>query len=382
MSKLLLPTRTIFKFILEDLNNKMVFLGGPRQVGKTTLAQQCLHNYYDEHPAYLNWDFKEHRDIIRNRAWPKTEKLIIFDEIHKLKGWQRLVKGYYDVLKNIHSFLITGSARLDLYRKGGDSLMGRYQYYRLHPYSLPELGITTENFSNLLIYGGFPEPLVQKNTKSLQRWHQNRLDKLIRSDIRDLENIKDINKLELLTEDLANRIGSPLSLARIAKDLEADSKTIGNWIEILSNLYYCFQLSPYGEREIKTAVKKEKKLYLWDWSQIKVEGIRFENLVASHLLKFCHYLEDTEGHKMELRYLRDINGREIDFVVVKNRSPLFAVECKLTDLELSKHVTYFKDRITKIPKFYQVHTGSTERQIDEKISIVPFDKFCLYENLV
>lgn len=376
-----LPIRNIFKFVQQDLKKKMVFLGGPRQVGKTTLSQQLIPNYQVGHPAYLNWDFIEHRDCIKNRNWPKTEKLIVFDEIHKFKGWQNLVKGYYDIFKDLHSFLITGSARLDHYRKGGDSLMGRYFYYRLHPYSLPELGYNRQNFDDLFQYGGFPEPLIEKDPITLYRWHRNRIDKLIRTDLRDLENVKDLDKLELLADDLPNRVGSPLSYKQLGNDLEVASQTVERWINILNTLYYCFQISPFGDRKIK-AVKKESKLYLWDWSQIKSDGARFENLVASHLLKYCHFLEDTEGHKMELRFIRDERGKEVDFIIFKNKEPMFAVECKLTDLELSKHITYFKDRLSKIPKFYQVHTGSTEKQIDEKISIVPFDKFCLYEHLV
>lgn len=378
----ILPTQTIFSFIQEDLQEKMVFLSGPRQVGKTTLSQRFIHNYYPGHPAYLNWDLKEHRDRVRNKEWPKAEKLIIFDEIHKFRGWQNLIKGYYDTLKDIHAFLITGSARLDLYRKGGDSLLGRYRYYRLHPYSLPEIGISEKNFSDLLIYGGFPEPLSKKDPRTLRLWHQNRLNKLIRTDIRDIGNIKEIDKLELMAEELPNRIGSPLSLKSLAEDLEVDPKTIKRWIESLNTLYYCFQIAPYGAPKIR-AVKKEKKIYLWDWSQIENEGLRFENLVASHLLKFCHHLEDTQGYKMELRYIRDTDKREVDFVVIKNKVPLFAVECKLKERSISPNIIYFNERL-KIPKFYQVHSDLNlmERQVTSNISIVPFDKFCLYEKLV
>ncbi|MBF0361454.1 MAG: ATP-binding protein [Oligoflexia bacterium] len=357
----------------------MVFLGGPRQVGKTTLSQTLLSKYYDGHPAYFNWDLEDHRNKIKKREWPKSEKLIIFDEIHKFKNWRNLLKGYYDTLKNTHSFLITGSARLDHYRKGGDSLLGRYFYYRLHPYSLSELGISNENLQDLMTYGGFPEPLSEKNIRNLHRWHRMRLSKLIRTDLRDLENVKDIDKIELLAEELPRRIGSPLSLKSIAEYLEIDPKTVKSWIEILSSLYYSFQVAPYGAPKIR-AVKKEKKLYLWDWSQIENEGVRFENLVASHLLKYCHHYEDVAGDKMELRYIRDTDKREVDFVVIKNKLPLFAVECKLKENSLSPHIPYFKNR-TKIPRFYQVHMDKSERQIEDGISIVPFVKFCEYESI-
>ena len=169
----------------------------PRQVGKTTLAQSLIKDYQDEHPAYLNWDSDIDRSKIRNREWPKKERLIVLDEIHKFKGWRNFVKGLYDTLKNTHTFLITGSARLDHFRKGGDSLLGRYFYYRLHPFSLPELGLDNENLQNLMLYGGFPEPLLEKDERTLKRWHTGRLSKLVKSDLRDLETVKDLDKVEL-----------------------------------------------------------------------------------------------------------------------------------------------------------------------------------------
>lgn len=378
MSKL--PTRYIFEFIQKDLKKKMVFLGGPRQVGKTTLAQALISNYKDEHPAYLNWDSDEDRRRIRERNWPKSEKLIVLDEIHKFKNWRNFIKGLYDTLKNTHSFLITGSARLDHFRKGGDSLLGRYHYYRLHPYSLPELGVNSKNLEDLFKFGGFPEALSEKDERTLRRWHRTRLTRLVKTDLRDLENVKDLDKVELLAEELPKRVGSPLSIKSVSEDLEVDPKTTKRWIEILDSLYYCFQIAPYGPPKIR-AVKKEKKLYLWDWSQIEDEGIRFENMMASLLLKFCHYHEDVDGHKMELRYIRDTDKREVDFVVLKNKAPLFAVECKLKDQAASSHLYYFQER-TKIPKFYQVCLTGTEKQVSDEIVLTNFEKFCRYEKMI
>lgn len=376
-----LPLRYLSLLIKEDLEEKMVFLGGPRQVGKTTLAQKMIKNYQDQHPAYLNYDFDDHRLKILKKEWPLDQKLIVLDEIHKFKSWRNLIKGFYDTFKNTHQFLITGSARLDHYWKGGDSLLGRYYYYRLHPYSLPELGYSYENLQSLFIFGGFPEPLAKKSLRTLKRWHSGRLSKIVRMDLRDLENVKDIDKIELLARELVNRIGSPLSVKSLSEDLSVDPKTAKKWIEILSSLYYCFQIPPFGSPRIR-AVKKEQKLYLWDWSQIEDEGIKFENMVAGHLLKFCHYHEDANGELMELRYIRDTDKREVDFIVLKNKKPLFAVECKLKNKGLSPHIHYFNERC-KIPKFYQVHMEETgERQISEKVAIVPFLNFCQYEKLV
>jgi predicted AAA+ superfamily ATPase len=348
-------------------------------VGKTTLSQSVIKNYHDQHPAYLNWDFDEHRKKIRDRAWPADQKLIVLDEIHKLRGWRNLIKGYYDTLKNTHAFLITGPARLDHFRKEGDSLFGRYYYYRLHPYSLHELGFSEKNFKRLFEFGGFPEPLLIAKKENHARWVRQRVSHLIRTDLRDLENVKDLDKMQQLAEELTNRVGAPLSLASLARDFELDFKTIKRWLGILDSLYYSFQIAPFGSAKIR-AVKKEQKLYLWDWSQIQDQGIRFENMMASQLLKFCHYHEDISGEKMELRFVRDTDLREIDFVVLKDGKPLFAVECKLSDTNLSPSILYYQER-TKIPKFYQVHTGTVERQINDQVQILSFSEFCIREKM-
>lgn len=375
-----LPMRHITSFIKADLEKKMVFLGGPRQVGKTTLAQTLIKKYHDGHPAYLNWDSDLDRRKIRSREWPKTEKLIVLDEIHKFKGWRNFIKGLYDTLKNTHKFLVTGSARLDHFRKGGDSLLGRYYYYRLHPYSLPELGLNKENLHALMNFGGFPEPLVEKDDRNLKRWHTGRLSKLVKSDLRDLETIKDLDKVEILAEELERRVGSPLSIKSIAEDLAVDSKTTKRWIAILDSLYYCFQIAPFGAPKIR-AVKKEQKLYLWDWSQVEDPGHRFENLVACQLLKYCHFHEDVHGEKMELRYIRDTDKREVDFVIIKNKKPIFAVECKLNNRSISPNIFYFKER-TNIPLFYQVSIEGNEHQVSEGIMITSFEHFCRHEKMV
>lgn len=370
--------RYLYKSVCKDIEEKMVFIGGPRQVGKTTFAQGFLSHYHDGHPAYLNWDNAQDRRIIREATWPKNEKRIVLDEIHKFARWRQLIKGHYDKLKNTHQFLVTGSARLDYYRKSGDSLLGRYYYYRLHPFSFPELGF--QDFDGLFKFGGFPEPYLRQNEGDLRRWHKLRTERIIYSDIRDLERINEISLLQLLAEALPERVGSPLSRKNLAQDLELDFKTIERWITILENVYYCFRVPPFGAPKIR-AVKKEQKLYLWDWSEIENEGIRFENFVASHLLKYCHYLEDSEGRKMELRFLRDTDKREVNFVVLENKKPLFAVECKSGEKNVSPHLYYFKER-TKIPKFYQIHRGKKNYAVDDQISLLPFEIFCKEIGLV
>lgn len=369
----ILVKRHIFAFIRDDLKEKMVFLGGPRQVGKTTLAQLLIKNYYDNHPAYLNWDDSISRKKIINREWPHEEKLIIFDEIHKYAKWKNLVKGHYDILKNTHSFLITGSARLNVFRRGGDSLLGRYYYHRLHPLTLSEVGYSKEKLQDLMLFSGFPEPFLKNNEKFLKRWHKDRMERIVLEDLRDMEKVNDIHALEILAEMLPGKVGAPLSIKSVSEDLSVDFKTARKWIEIFERLYYCYRIAPYGAPKVR-AVKKEQKLYMFDWTQVEEQGFRFENLVASHLLKYCNFLEDTEGEKMELRFLRDTDKREVDFVVLKNKKPLFAVECKTGDKGLSRHISYFRER-TDIPEYYQVHMGTREISAYSNVTILPFVKF-------
>ena len=373
----LLDFRYLYPYIKHDLEKKMVFLGGPRQVGKTTFAQSLFP--HSAKTNYFNWDDPLSRDRILKQDWNSKQRLIVLDEIHKYKHWRNFVKGVYDTQKQNHGFLITGSARLDHYRRGGDSLLGRYYYYRMHPLSLPELKFSKGALPALLKFGGFPEPFFSQQERELRRWHLQRLDRLVRDDIRDLERVRDLSLMERLAEVMPNRVGSPLSVKGLSQDLQIDFKTCERWITILEMLYYSYRVSPYGAPKLK-AVKKERKLYLWDWSQIENPGARFENLVASHLLKYCHFNEDQEGHKMELRFLRDIEKREVDFVILKAGKPIFAVECKTGEKNLSPHIPYFKAR-TSIPIFYQVHLGQSEKKPMPGVHILPFEEFCRLEKL-
>lgn len=368
------------RYLTEDirrtLHRKMVFVGGPRQVGKTTLALSLLgEGAVPDHPAYLNWDLPNVAPRLRKGELPADEPLIILDEIHKYKNWRNLVKGLYDTQKTKRKFIVTGSARLDYYRKGGDSLVNRYRYFRLHPFSLLEYDpkAAINSLFDLLQYGGFPEPLFAKDPREHRFWQRDRLSRVIREDLRDLELVKEVSLLEALVDLLPSKVGSPLSIQSLREDLGVDHKTVSRWLTILENLYVSFRIAPYGSPKIR-AVKKEQKLYLWDWSGIENEGARFENLVASHLLKYCHFLEDTEGYRMELRYLRDTDKREVDFVVIKEKKPLFAVEVKSTDTNIQPSLHYFARR-TQIPSFYQVHLGTADYEKDG-IRVLPFPSFC------
>ena len=243
------------------------------------------------------------------------------------------------------------------------------------------MGKNEGTLDRLLRFGGFPEPYGSQDPTELKRWHRSRVSKLVRTDLRELENIIHIDKIELLAEELPNRVGSPLSMRNLALDLEVDAKTVKRWLEALDSMYYCFQIAPYGTSKIR-AVKKEQKLYLWDWSQVEEQGARFENMVACHLLKFCHFHEDVHGEKMELRYVRDIDKREIDFVVLKNKKPIFSVEAKLTARALDPSIGYFSERLP-IPRLYQVHlTDAGQRQVSDRIVICSFAEFCDLEKMV
>ncbi len=366
--------RYLHKYIKEFLATRMVFIGGPRQVGKTTLALSFLSPAMVDNPAYLNWDDVQSRTLIRNGELPNS-KIILLDEIHKFSKWRNLIKGFYDKRKESQKFIVTGSARLDYYRRGGDSLLGRYRYLRLHPFSIDELKIKNKtDLDYLLQFGGYPEPFTTGSERMLKLWHKERLYRIVNDDIRDLENLRDLSGVEILMESLVDRVGSPLSINALAEDLSVTHSTLEHWVKILEQVYYCYRISPYGAPKIR-AVKKEKKLYLWDWSQLEDRGAKFENFVASHLLKYCHFLEDTEGESMELRYLRDKDRREVDFVVLKNKKPIFAVECKTGEKDVSKNILYFKER-TQIPIFYQVHLGSKDYLSQSGVRVLPFLKFC------
>ena len=371
-------TRYLSSAIDKDLEKKMVFIGGPRQVGKTTLGLSFLDSSDENNPAYLNWDILQHRKMILKNQIPLQHKMLVFDEIHKYKRWRGLMKGLYDAHKSKGpSFLVTGSARLDHFSKGGDSLMGRYFYYRLHPFSLIEINKTpnSKDLEALLKFGGFPEPLFEQSEDHWKRWQNHRSQQVVYEDLRDLERVKEISLIALLLESLTDRVGSPLSINSLKEDLSVSHQSISRWISLLEALYMVFRIPPYGSPNIR-AVKKEQKLYFWDWSQVDSGSFRFENLVASHLLKYCHYQYDTKGTHTELKYLRDTDKREVDFLVVQDKKPVFAVECKTNRTSLSPHLKYFQDRL-RIPQCFQVHLSNKDFGNDKNGGrSLPFVTFC------
>lgn len=228
---------------------------------------------------------------------------------------------------------------------------------------------------HLLKFGGFPEPLLKGQERQLRRWQRERLERVIYGDLRDLERVRELSLIELLVDSLPERIGSPLTLNKLAEQLQVSHQSIRRWLEILDRVYLSFRIAPFGTAKIR-AVKKEQKLYLWDWSMVSEQGARWENLVACQLLKYCHFQEDYHGYRMELRYLRDIDGREVDFVVLQDRKAIFAVECKSGERGRSKAGLYFRQR-TSIPRFYQVHSGTRDTgDASVETRVLPFTSFC------
>ena len=272
---------------------------------------------------------------------------------------------------------MTGSARLDYYRKGGDSLQGRYHYYRLHPFTLSESGRDPDarSVAHLLRFGGFPEPFLRGEERFHRRWLREHSERVVHEDLRDLEHVREVSRLDLLLAHLPSCVGSPLSVNRLRTLLQASHESVERWISAFERLYLCYRLAPFGSSRIR-AVRKERKLYLWDWSRVDDPGARFENLVAGHLLKYCHLVEDTEWHAMELRFVRDTDGREIDFVVLRDGRPEFGVECKSGDRNAAPACRYFRER-TDIPRFYQVHLGTADfGDADTGTRVLPFWTFC------
>jgi predicted AAA+ superfamily ATPase len=337
--------RYITAAIQQDLQKKMVFIGGPRQVGKTTLAKKLLST---TNGRYFNWDYDQDRHNILEHKWSHNDDLLIFDELHKFPRWKSWIKGVYDVVGNEHSILVTGSARLDVYRRGGDSLLGRYHYWRLHPFTLDEAPVDLnqyEVFDRLMTLGGFPEPFLSGDLRQSRRWKKERFNRVLREDIRDLESIKNIQGISLLVDLLRTRVGGMIVVSNLAQDLQVAPQTVKSWLEILERMYLIFRVLPYTQ-SIPRAILKPAKVYFFDNADtIDEKGARFENLIATTLLKRLHYLEDYEGYRYELRYIRDKEGREIDFVILKEGIIEELIEVKYSDDKLSKSLNYYAKKL-------------------------------------
>lgn len=356
--------------IQKDLKEKMVFVAGPRQVGKTTLSKHLISS--PKH--YLNWDTAEDREKIIKMQLP-AKGLIVLDELHKYRLWRNYLKGLYDSRKDKCQFLVTGSAKLDYYRFGGDSLQGRYHYLRLHPLSFAELKMkTVAELKTLLQLGGFPEPFFKGKDIDAKRWSLEYRTRLIREEVQSLEGIENLGQLELLMLRLPDLVGSPLSINALREDLQLNHKTVTRWLMALERLYAIYRLPPFGAPKLQ-AVKKEQKHYHMDWTLVKDPGFRFENLIASHLLKWTQYLYDTQGRDVELRYFRDTQKREVDFVITEDRKPIQFIECKLADDEINPGLKYLKARFPNVESFQISLQGKKDYLSKDDIRVCPATEF-------
>lgn len=349
----------------------MVFVGGPRQVGKTTLAKHILGK---SERGYLNWDISEDREQILKERFPPVS-FWVFDEIHKYRRWRNFLKGLYDKHGTKKKILVTGSARLDFYRFSGDSLQGRYHYLRLHPLSFSELGLKkSKDLKDLLVLGGFPEPFLRSSEIESKRWSREYRTRLIRDDIVSLEQLRDLGSVELLMLRLPELVGAPLSINAIREDMQVSHKTIMKWLNIFERLYGIFRVSPFGAPKIR-AVKKEQKHYHFDWTVVQDLPVRFENLVASHLLKWVHYEQDTKGRDVDLRYFRDIDLREVDFVITEGKKPIYFIECKWDDDNIGKGLKYIKARFPESEALQISYKGKSDYVSKDGIRVCPASVF-------
>ncbi|MEI6790465.1 MAG: ATP-binding protein [Myxococcaceae bacterium] len=352
-------------YIEQDLTRKMVFIGGPRQVGKTTLSKRLLEICLSP-GEYFNWDSNEDRQAIRKKEWNPKSALVVFDELHKLLTWKRWIKGVYDTKPPNQQYLVTGSARLDVYRRGGDSLMGRYHYWRLHPLTLDELpeGIEPqEGLRRLLVLGGFPEPFLLNDDREAKRWRKERFDRILKEDVRDLESIKNIQLLEFFTDALRERAGGLITLSNIAQDLEISPTTAKSWLNLIEKMYIAFAIYPLTTK-IPRAIQKPPKVFFYDNADtVSDPAVRLENLVATSLLKRLHFLEDYEGSRCQLHYVRDKDKREVDFATVIDGELHELIEVKSSDPSISSSLKYYAAKLK--PKHAVQIVGDLKRPFEK-----------------
>lgn len=359
-------TRYLASQVQDDLATKMVFVAGPRQVGKTTLALDLP----GARAGYLNWDVAEDRERILRRELPATV-FWVFDELHKYRPWRNFLKGLYDARREGQRILVTGSGRLELFSFGGDSLQGRYHLLRLHPFSVAEVGIDDAGgLADLLRLGGFPEPYLGGSEINARRWSRQHRTRLIEEDVTGMTSIRDLGRLEEMMLRLPDLVGSPLSINALREDLQVAHKTVAAWLDTLERLFALFRLPPFGAPRIR-AVKQERKHYHFDWSVVADPAARFENLVACHLLKWVHFEQDTQGRDLELRFFRDIDGREVDFVVLEDRQPAMLVECKLADRDIDRGLRYLKTRFPNTDAYQIALSGQRDYVSPHGIRAMP-----------
>jgi predicted AAA+ superfamily ATPase len=348
---------------------QMLFLSGPRQVGKTTTAHEIGGRF--ARFAAFNWDKQEHRRQILAgpdrvaeaaglNALSEGKGLVLFDELHKYGRWKDFLKGFFDTYGERTKIAVTGSARLDFFKRSGDSLMGRYFPYRMHPLSVAELlrphppegeidheprRMPEADFASLLQFGGFPEPLAAKDRRFSNRWRRLRQQLLFKEEVRELTRVTELGQMEVLAALVAQRVGSLTSLSSLAGELNVSLETVKRWLKILESLYYVFPVRPWW-KNVARSLRKEPKYYLWDWSLAPSPPARLENLVAAALLKTVDYWTDAGLGDYGLHFVRDKEKREVDFLVSKDGAPWFLVEVKTSGTgRLERNLVRFHERL-------------------------------------
>ncbi|MDO8318635.1 ATP-binding protein [Rhodoferax sp.] len=330
--------------VRQDLKQKMVVLTGPRQVGKTTLSRQLVDELAGS--QYLNHDVVAHRAVILAQSWRVSAPLLVLDEIHKMRDWKSWLKGVADGRTPGQQLLVTGSARMDTFRQSGESLAGRYFRLRLHPLSVREWSEQMQvpasaALTHLLNRGGFPEPALATSDADAQRWRADYFSGLVREDVLEFSRLQEVNAMRLFADMLRSRVGSPLSLASLSRDLGVSSVTLAKYLDILQALFIVFVVRPW-HRNIARATLQAPKVYFFDAGLVQGdEGIRFENLVACHLLKNVQWQQDTRGAAVGLHYIRTKDDSEIDFCLSEGDALTHLVECKLSDTKAQRTLIRF-----------------------------------------
>lgn len=326
--------RYLSNTILSDLGKKMVLLTGPRQVGKTTLAKELMASYRS--PQYLNWDVADDRRILLGQSWSPRADMLVFDEIHKMPNWKSYLKGVFDGRTEGQAILVTGSARMETFRQSGESLAGRYYQTRLHPFSVREWVELTDAkpddaLDRLIERGGLPEPFLAEDQAQAERWRQQYFTDLVREDVLEFSRIQEIRAMRLLVELLRERVGSPLSIASLARDIQIAPNTVAKYLDILEALYVIFLVRPF-HHNVARAIMKEPKVYFFDTGYVcGDDGVKWENACATMLLKHVNFEQDTLGRQSSLAYLRTKEGAEVDFVLCDEGMPTHLIECKHAD---------------------------------------------------